>query len=588
MPIPKIKRNRYYEAPFSFEFTSQNLYQDQIDYYLPIDRVQSASLRDWGIGHGLTVSGAPGDSSVIVAAGAAIDIEGRAVFLADSGTADIGVNPPGAQHDEIPVPAVVPLAGQAGIAVYVTISFSEITRFDEGSGGRTEIVPWIRLQPVTGTGAYVDDGASVVLAIAVINSGGLLTSLAAYDPSLPHRRKLAGKPAGSVRIKRAELSGTDVADQDSGYITGRDSGGLTFSVPQASDVVSITRYGNSIFSRMEMRAENVVMQDSGARDVFDFDSSSSRLNVGATGNGGDFRVTDSSGRQVLNFTSSGSILNVGANGNAGDIRMYDHAGRNSVKITASSGAMYLGANGNEGDLIIYDNNGRDVIKADGKYAYIRVGHEGNEGDLIVNDAEGRDVFYMNGHNALLKVGHSGNEGDIRVADNAGQFVFDFDGKYAVLRVGANGNEGDIIVRDAANAERIHLNGENGRITANGHRVDGNPARRVKARHLFNNGGTTSATVDLGSDRAFFAFVSIVMLDSLTDFDRDNGVAADIFRVDGVIQPSWIWDGDHFGGEGANSNVKRQYLRGTGREIVFRLRNVHTDLSCAAIGVVFYE
>ena len=49
-------------------------------------------------------------------------------------------------------------------------------------------------------------------------------------------------------------------------------------------------------------------------------------------------------------------------------------------------------------------------------------------------------------------------------------------------------------------------------------------------------GTSSVTINVGFRRPFIAFVTVTMIDSLIDFDFDNAVAADVFRVDGVTTP----------------------------------------------------
>ena len=87
----------------------------------------------------------------------------------------------------------------AGQPVYVTLQFSEILRPTEGSGGRLEHVPWVRLQPVEGR---VDEGISIILAIAVIDMDGNLAELKDQKDGLPHRRRLIGESVEELRIRR--------------------------------------------------------------------------------------------------------------------------------------------------------------------------------------------------------------------------------------------------------------------------------------------------------------------------------------------------------------------------------------------------
>jgi hypothetical protein len=112
------------------------------------------------------------------------------------------------------------------------------------------------------------------------------------------------------------------------------------------------------------------------------------------------------------------------------------------------------------------------------------------------------------------------------------------------------------------------------------------AYRVNLFALKNEGGSASATVDLGSTKRFLAFGSVTMIDPLTDFDRDNAVAFDIYKIDGVRTNYRIYGGDHFGDEGANKNVYEGAYVGYGRRIEFWLRSIHhQDLDTFGVGIV---
>jgi len=80
------------------------------------------------------------------------------------------------------------------------------------------------------------------------------------------------------------------------------------------------------------------------------------------------------------------------------------------------------------------------------------------------------------------------------------------------------------------------------------------AYRVNLAALKNNGGSASATVDLGKTRSFLAWGSVTMVDSLSDFDDDNAYAFDIFTIDGVKTPTAVYGGAHWGPLGSGSNV----------------------------------
>jgi hypothetical protein len=89
-------------------------------------------------------------------------------------------------------------------------------------------------------------------------------------------------------------------------------------------------------------------------------------------------------------------------------------------------------------------------------------------------------------------------------------------------------------------------------------------------------GNASVTIDLGRRRRFLAWATTTMIDSLTDFDRDNAVAADIFTVDGVQLSPRVSGGDHWGPEGSGGNVFPGAFVGFGRRINIWLRVFHIE------------
>lgn len=107
-------------------------------------------------------------------------------------------------------------------------------------------------------------------------------------------------------------------------------------------------------------------------------------------------------------------------------------------------------------------------------------------------------------------------------------------------------------------------------------------------HLFSggNGGSETVTVDLGSARSFFAWCHIAEIDSMTDFDRDNAVAMDVFQIDGVRTTWRVSGGDHWGPSSSDSNVCEGAVAATGRRVTFRLRCAHKeDLHAYGTGIV---
>ncbi len=112
------------------------------------------------------------------------------------------------------------------------------------------------------------------------------------------------------------------------------------------------------------------------------------------------------------------------------------------------------------------------------------------------------------------------------------------------------------------------------------------AYRVNLFALKNEGGSASAVVNLGARRRFIAFGSVTMIDPLTDFDYDNAVALDIFRVDGNKTTYRVYGGEHWGSANHADNVYEGAYVGYGQTIEFWLRSIHhQDLDSFGIGIV---
>ena len=547
MAFERVKRNRY-QHPQGAIFThgSEHHFQDHEEFHRPLLRVDSAALRgDWGIAAGLEVSGTPGASAVVIDSGAAVDKPGETIVLSAGGFGDVGANPPGNQHDEKPVPVSLPLASHSGQTVYVTIQFNEISRSNEGSGGRFEQVPWIRLQPTAGTGAYVDDGLSIILAIAVISGTGTLSDLRAQDGVLPFGRRLLGRRTGPVRLKRRQKAGDKLSEVAAGTIAGLDGGGLRLSVPNTSDVVRIEQDGGGSFANLDLHANDILARNAAGQVTVELDSAAARVTAGTTGVDGDIEVHNASGASAIHLEGATPTIH------------------------------------------IRDSGGREVLNFDGRRAWLRIGTEGNGGDIEVQDGSGRTVLRIDGNLAQLSVGTAARSGEIALRDSAGNTAARMSASAAELVLGTTANGGDIWLRNSAGQVTIHLDGDTGLLTSNNNVIAGNPVRLVNSRWLFANNNTDTEVVDLGSTRRLFAFVAMTGCNPQASFDRSDALALDVFRVDGVLTSTFIFNGDHWGPEGSISNIRAQSFSGSGRRITFRARSFE-DASVYGIGVVFFE
>jgi len=94
--------------------------------------------------------------------------------------------------------------------------------------------------------------------------------------------------------------------------------------------------------------------------------------------------------------------------------------------------------------------------------------------------------------------------------------------------------------------------------------------------LKNTGGYGTVSIDLGRPRRFVAWGEVTMVDSLSDFDRDNAVAIEVYQVDGVETWKAVFGGDHWGPVGNSSNVHQGAYVGSGQVVTLRLRSLHAD------------
>jgi hypothetical protein len=265
MAYEKVKRNRFYDPPvlpstpeFIHPHSSKNHYEDSQEFHRPLGRMHNANLHDWGIARGLEITGTLGSTTLQIQPGVAIDGQGELISLSPIGHGDIGPNPPGGQNTEktVPVDLSELLGSQSAYknkTVYITIQFSEIMRGAEGSGGRMEQVPWIRLQPTSGAGAYIHDGQSVILAVADIDGAGDLDLLEAKHGSATYSRQVIGQTIETLTVERSTKAGNSVKEVTSGTIGPGANGGLQITVPKAGDDVLISRENGGGFDKLEVK-----------------------------------------------------------------------------------------------------------------------------------------------------------------------------------------------------------------------------------------------------------------------------------------------------------------------------------------------
>jgi hypothetical protein len=531
-----IKKNVFYDAPNVYPHDGRNHFDDFQDYHDPLARQHHAAIHDRGIAAGFEVSGAPGDGHVSINPGVCVDGPGRLIVLSTSGKGDIGGDPPGGNSQEAPVPVQLPLAAQAGNTVYVTIQYSTLRRVNEGSGGRLEQVPWVRLQPTAGAGAYVDDGSSVILGIVKISAAGTITTLSATDNTLPYGRRSLGEPVSELRVRRSQSAANQLSEALSGRVSPGPSGGLQVTVPNSTDTVLFSRDGGTHCASVETRADTSVWKDGAGRDVVHIDTNGAWLRIGANGNEGDLIVQTQNGGTGFAFDGSACRLDIGGGNVNGHLYMRNGAGGITAHIDGGNSSV------NANNLNPW---GQEVMNVGSRF------------------------FRVHGWDLCLDGRSGGNQ---RALVDANQkLVINYANDYA------NG----VQVNSDLQVDKILRDG-------NGISLMGNPVSKVAVQGLFALNNTPQLQdVDLGSPRNFFAFATLAMVDSLTNFDSDNAPFVDVFMIDGVPTGSWV-TGEKFGNPGDITNMHFPSASGTARIITFRIWPIGPDIAATGLGIVFFE
>ena len=175
---------------------------DQEQYEAPLEQAEGV-LHDWGIGSGLSASGAIGSPGVLVAPGVALDSSGRHISLAAGGMAEVNPNAVAMVTSTLISVSAVGAAfdttnGGAGDQ-YLTIEWRET--FDQtafnASLFQMKHTPWLRLTPVAN---FSPDGSRLVVARLTLDAAGNVTALSS------EQRVQTGLPVGSVKFWKAKAT----------------------------------------------------------------------------------------------------------------------------------------------------------------------------------------------------------------------------------------------------------------------------------------------------------------------------------------------------------------------------------------------
>ena len=126
-------------------------------------------------------------------------------------------------------------------------------RFAEGSCGKLEQTPWLRLLPTAGDLGPIEAGEAIVLAIVEVDATGLRRCGIGPRGSRTVA-SCSGKGTGELRIRRTATgrSGRRCAGRQDRRA---DGGGLRLSVADAADAMILDREDGGRFSRLEVQAD---------------------------------------------------------------------------------------------------------------------------------------------------------------------------------------------------------------------------------------------------------------------------------------------------------------------------------------------
>jgi Chaperone of endosialidase len=257
MSAERVKRSQYFSPPATeCPHSSRNHFEDWEEFHLPMTRMHHAALHGRGVATGLAVSVQNGGTQIEVGPGVAIDGKGELIALSAEGQADIGLEGPGETGQQISLPFRLGAAGLENGTHYLCIQFAQALRFTEGSCGKLEQTPWLRLLPTTGDLGPIEAGEAIVLAIVEVNAEGVAT-VSDGAQGLEHRRQLIRQGTGELRIARTVAAADAVGDASSGTIVAREGGGLRLAVADAADAMILDRADGGRFSSLEVQADDM-------------------------------------------------------------------------------------------------------------------------------------------------------------------------------------------------------------------------------------------------------------------------------------------------------------------------------------------
>jgi hypothetical protein len=505
---------------------------DMDQYFRPIERLHGMGAHGAGVAWGLQVGAAMGQPSIQIQPGMALDPAGKHAYLAVGGQAEIGptADNPGVNPD---LTAVTP----AGI----TLPTANLT------GDYFVVIQWWE----------TFDSATF------LNSGGVV---AQFNDTPWLRLVHPGdyNPDAQVVLAKVSLDNNgNVTALSYGDIGGTQRSSL--SLP--AQTVQFRRAVNSAGPL----ADSAQWGELRSRE----------------GGGLQMSVANPVDAVEIVQGQSGSFATMTVTADQSNFGPSDNPG---IVLGGASATCVIGATSTAGTLLVKDAQGWPTASLNGQGGIAQVREiDPSEGDLI---DVGARFLHIHGWDLALD-GRSGNNNRALV-DWGNKLIINFAGDYGNgVEINGSGLEVDGNLQTDRN---LHVNGNlgvDGIVSAQGVPLMGNPARKVSTAWLFSTGGRSTQDVDLGAPRQFTAFGAITVINSTSDFDYDNGISVEVYKVDGNVTGWFIDGGGNSGGPkwgppGDDRNVHALAVTGFGQVITFRLAVLGPDMNGSAIGVVFFE
>jgi hypothetical protein len=521
---------------------------DTEQYHRPLERLHGSGLHGPGVATGLEVSCLVGQPNLVIAPGVALDPQGRHIYLANGGSAEIGPSAdvpgtPPTLTQVTPTGAVLP-TGPLSLAAgtyYIVVQWRETWEsgayVNDPNVHKYNDTPWLRLVTVAG---YQPDLQVILgeVAFEISNEVAVVQS-AGYGGPGGLQRSAVSLPAQALNLKRAvTTSAPGAATASWGAVRAREAGGVEIAVAKSGDQVALVNDSGGNFSTLAVGANQATIGNA-ANPGINLNGAEATIFVGAPGNYGDVLVSDGNGHQAVSLVGDTGHIVVGGPTLNGQVRVKNSAAQDTMTLNGANGAAVVQR------VSAFANN---TIDMDG---IVRV--HGTDLNL-----DGRS---HNNNRALV----DGDE--LLIVNYAGDY------HNGVLIESAVDVLGNLNVAGALST---------------GGQVTGDPLWKVSSWTLYAasdfSGGPPSiatATIDLGQSMEFTAFVFFSYVQNFVSVTYNAAAVAEIYLLDGVPPQS-------IGSGGPLGTTFPRFLRSKGRNIGFRVRAADDSIDVSATIVVFHQ